>query len=123
MIDKDDVRWMELCQLAAHEPDPKKLTELLAEINRILAAKQRLKGDAAFDESTGQQHSAVLIDPLSLGALGKYRVVDGPADMKRKRQLAIFQGASGQSRNQIRHKTLLGDDFRHILIIQFVGTG
>ena len=39
------VRWMELCQLAAHEQDPKKLTELFAEINRILAAKQRLKGD------------------------------------------------------------------------------
>ena len=44
-------------------------------------------------------------------ALGKYRVVDGPTDMKRKRQLAIFQRTSGQSRNQIRHKALLGDNF------------
>jgi hypothetical protein len=52
MIDKDDLRWMELCQLAAHEQDPKKLTELFAEINRILAAKQRLKGNAAFNEPT-----------------------------------------------------------------------
>jgi hypothetical protein len=47
MIDKDDLRWMELCQLAVHEQDLKKLTELFAEINRILAAKdQRLKGNA-----------------------------------------------------------------------------
>jgi hypothetical protein len=50
MIDKDDLRWMELCQLAAHEQDPKKLTELFAEINRILASKQRLKRNAVFNE-------------------------------------------------------------------------
>jgi hypothetical protein len=41
MFDKDNLRWMELCQLAAHEQDPKKLTELFAEINRILAAKNK----------------------------------------------------------------------------------
>ena len=64
-----------------------------------------------------------LIDLLSRGALGKYRVVDGPADMKRKRQLAIFERTSGQPRHQIGHKTLLGDNFRHALIIQFVGAG
>jgi hypothetical protein len=51
MIDKDDLRWMELCQLAVREQDLKKLTELFAEISRIVAAKeQRLKGNAAFDE-------------------------------------------------------------------------
>jgi hypothetical protein len=59
MIDKDDLRWMELCQQAAHEQNLKKLTELFAEINRILAAKeQRRKGNVAFDEPTGQQQSA-----------------------------------------------------------------
>jgi hypothetical protein len=36
--------WMELCELAANEQDPKKLMVLIAEIDRILAAKeQRLK--------------------------------------------------------------------------------
>ena len=31
-----------------------------------------------------------LLTLFSLRVLGKYRVVDGPADMERKRQLAVF---------------------------------
>jgi hypothetical protein len=42
---KDKERWMELCQQAAVEQDPKKLMELVTEINRLLMEKeQRLKG-------------------------------------------------------------------------------
>jgi hypothetical protein len=38
-------RWMELAALAADEQDPEKLTELVREIDRLLAEKQaRLKG-------------------------------------------------------------------------------
>jgi hypothetical protein len=36
---------MELCELASKEQDPKKLSELVEEINRILGAKQtRISG-------------------------------------------------------------------------------
>lgn len=38
-------RWQELCELAAKEQDPKKLMELMKEINRLLEIKlNRLKG-------------------------------------------------------------------------------
>jgi hypothetical protein len=33
-------RWQELCRQAAEEKDPKKLLELTAEINRLLAEKE-----------------------------------------------------------------------------------
>lgn len=33
-------RWKELCELASKEQDPRKLTELVKEINRLLAEKQ-----------------------------------------------------------------------------------
>ena len=40
--------WTELCELAANEQDPKKLLELVAEINRLLGAKEeRLRGSDA----------------------------------------------------------------------------
>ena len=43
--DENDEKWLELCRLAAQEHDPKKLSALIAEITRLLAAKeQRLKG-------------------------------------------------------------------------------
>jgi hypothetical protein len=32
--------WTELCELAANEQDPKKLLELVAEINRLLEEKE-----------------------------------------------------------------------------------
>lgn len=39
-------RWMQLCEQAANEQDPDKLMELIAEINRLLEAKeQRLRGN------------------------------------------------------------------------------
>ena len=41
---KDKERWMELCQQASVEQDPKKLMILIAEIDRLLQEKeQRLK--------------------------------------------------------------------------------
>jgi hypothetical protein len=37
-------RWMQLCEQAAIEQDPKKLLELVAEINRVLEKREdRLK--------------------------------------------------------------------------------
>lgn len=37
--------WMDLCERAANEQDPAKLLELVAEINRLLEAKEkRLQG-------------------------------------------------------------------------------
>ena len=42
---KDKEHWMELCQQAAVEQDPKRLMELVEEINRLLEEKEeRLKG-------------------------------------------------------------------------------
>jgi hypothetical protein len=39
-------RWKQLCEQASTEQDPKKLMELIAEINRLLEAKEkRLRGD------------------------------------------------------------------------------
>jgi len=38
-------RWLELCEQAATEQDPKKLLNLIKEINKLLDAKQhRLEG-------------------------------------------------------------------------------
>jgi hypothetical protein len=34
-------RWMQLCELAAQEKDPKKLMALVAEIDRLLQAKHQ----------------------------------------------------------------------------------
>jgi hypothetical protein len=34
-------RWQELCREAAEEQDPKRLLELIAEINRLLEEKER----------------------------------------------------------------------------------
>lgn len=46
-------RWMQLCEQAANEQDPEKLMELVAEITRLLEAKERrLKGDSSTTEST-----------------------------------------------------------------------
>ena len=41
---KDKARWMELCEQAAVEQDPKKLMELVAEINRLLLEKEKRIG-------------------------------------------------------------------------------
>jgi hypothetical protein len=40
MQGKNKERWMELCELAANEQDSQKLSELVAEIDRLLAEKQ-----------------------------------------------------------------------------------
>jgi len=42
-------KWMELCEQAADEQDPKKLAVLILQINFILEAKElRLKGEGAM---------------------------------------------------------------------------
>jgi hypothetical protein len=41
---KDKARWMELCEQAAVEQDPKKLMELVTEINRLLLEKKSRVG-------------------------------------------------------------------------------
>jgi hypothetical protein len=38
---EDKERWQELCAQAAVERDPKKLLELVGEINRLLEKKER----------------------------------------------------------------------------------
>jgi hypothetical protein len=46
-------RWMELCAQAADEQNPEKLMELVAEITRLLEAKERrLKGNSSTTESS-----------------------------------------------------------------------
>ena len=41
MKGEEKERWMELCEQAANEQDGDKLMELVAEIDRLLEAKQR----------------------------------------------------------------------------------
>jgi hypothetical protein len=44
-MQEDKKKWMELCERAADEQDPKKLAELILEINFRLEAKElRLSG-------------------------------------------------------------------------------
>ena len=53
MPDQDPERWKELCSLAATEQDPEKLMALVAEITRLLDAKQqRFKGLKAYATKT-----------------------------------------------------------------------
>jgi hypothetical protein len=42
MIGKNKERWKELCERAASEQDSEKLMELVKEIDRLLADKQKL---------------------------------------------------------------------------------
>jgi hypothetical protein len=39
MAEHNKESWLELCELASREQDPKKLMALIAEIDRLLAAK------------------------------------------------------------------------------------
>jgi hypothetical protein len=39
MQGKTRERWQELCEQAANEQDPKRMLEIVEEINRLLAAK------------------------------------------------------------------------------------
>jgi len=41
---KDKAGWMELCERAAVEQDPKKLLALVTEINRLLLEKEKRVG-------------------------------------------------------------------------------
>lgn len=40
VIGKNEERWRELCRQAAVEKDPKRMLELIKEINRLLEEKQ-----------------------------------------------------------------------------------
>jgi len=45
MEGKNKERWMELCEQASKEQDPRRLSELVRQISQILEGKeQRLKG-------------------------------------------------------------------------------
>ncbi len=44
---------MELCEQAAKEKDPKKLTELTTEICRLLDEKKKCSHDSAAETKTG----------------------------------------------------------------------
>jgi hypothetical protein len=46
MVGEDKERWQELCERAATEQDPKKLIELVEEIDRLLEAKQNRLNNA-----------------------------------------------------------------------------
>lgn len=51
-MQEDEERWKQLCERAAKEQDPDKLMELIAEINRLLAAKdKRLRGESFGPDS------------------------------------------------------------------------
>ena len=41
MIGENKERWLELCEQAAAEQDPKKLTDLVTQIDRLLDEKRR----------------------------------------------------------------------------------
>jgi hypothetical protein len=50
VIGKNEERWRELCKQASAEQDPKKMLELIKEINRLLDEKQaRLESEANPD--------------------------------------------------------------------------
>jgi hypothetical protein len=51
-MQENEERWKQLCEQAAKEQDPGKLMELIAEINRLLAAKdKRLRGEPLGPDS------------------------------------------------------------------------
>jgi hypothetical protein len=59
MIGDGKERWMELCEMAVKEQDPAKLMALVAEINRILEAKeQRLKAASADTKTCEKENSS-----------------------------------------------------------------
>jgi hypothetical protein len=51
-MQESEERWKQLCEQAAKEQDPNKLMDLIAEINRLLAAKdERLRGKPSGPDS------------------------------------------------------------------------
>jgi hypothetical protein len=51
-MQENEEKWKQLCEQAAKEQDPDKLMELIAEINRLLAAKDnRLRGKPSGPDS------------------------------------------------------------------------
>ena len=47
-VDEKDEEWLNLCKLAAKERDPKQLRTMIAEITRLLAAReQRRNGNSS----------------------------------------------------------------------------
>jgi hypothetical protein len=54
MSEQKKQRWRELCELAAVEPDPQKLYELVREIIRILEAKEPSQQPSSSTDSMTQ---------------------------------------------------------------------
>jgi len=53
VLDKNKERWEELCERAAKEQDPKKLIDLIQEINRLLDNKlDRLEAPSSGQTKT-----------------------------------------------------------------------
>jgi hypothetical protein len=51
---KDQEQWEELCRQASIEQDPRKLLQLITEINRLLTEKQSRIGQAPKTEEAKQ---------------------------------------------------------------------
>lgn len=51
MIAKQKEKWMEYCELAAKEQDPKKLIALIAEIGRLLKERADATRESATSSS------------------------------------------------------------------------
>ena len=51
MLGEDKERWQELCGQAAVEQDPKRLLQLMVEINRLLGAKEKRLLEARSNEA------------------------------------------------------------------------
>jgi len=57
MIGLNEERWLEVCQQAAVEQDPKKLVELTTEIYRLLEEKRRrLQRKGLMDATRPEQN-------------------------------------------------------------------
>jgi hypothetical protein len=94
-------RWLQLCTLAADEQDPKKMSVLASEINRLLEEKQRRLGI----EKGGEK------EPLSVILPGTVEKIIRPLhpEIPEKAQISI-QGADDLYREIRINNELQADD-------------
>lgn len=64
-----------------------------------------------------QIHLLIVVD------LGEDGILYGAADAEKKRQLAVYQFASGQTAKCVGEEALLGGDLRHTAIVERVRAG
>src|SRR5258707_1357533 len=70
--------------------------------------------------SLGAYHEFRLLIVVDLGEDG---ILYGAADAKRKRQLAVYQFAAGQTAEGVGEEPLLSSDLRHTAIVERVRAG